>query len=80
MKKVIKKIISGLFLIAAIVFLITGIVNILDLNNITHIDSNQGWSVIGVEILINVCYFIFSIICLIVSSSLYIIDIIKSKK
>lgn len=75
-----RKVISGLFLLGTVVFLIVGIVNILDFNNIVSIDGTKGLTFICLEFLINLCYFALSIICLIVSSSLYIVDTIKSKK
>ncbi|MGM9879183.1 MAG: hypothetical protein ACI31R_04080 [Bacilli bacterium] len=75
-----RKVISGLFLLGTIVFLVIGIVSILDLGNIISIGGTEGLVHIGLEISINLFYIALSIICLIVSSSLYIVDTIKNKK
>ena len=72
-----RKIISGLFLLGAIVFLIIAGINIYDVKNITNITNMNA---VYFEVLVNLFYLSLSIICLIVSSSLYILETINKNK
>ena len=71
-----KKVISGLFLLGAIIFLIIAGYNILDMRSIVSIENINA---VYFEVLCNLFYLNLAIICLIISSSLYIIDLIKTK-
>ena len=73
----IRKILSGLFLVGAIIFFIILISNFISINNT---DFSGDPSFMFFEVLSNLFYLCSIIICLIISSSLYIIDVIKSKR